>query len=362
MNTVKIVKSGIEPESNNLWLKNGSLMSFVPSGWKDVADSAINLTSSNYLYVSKGGSDSNAGSVNAPMLTVQAAINNAVSGTVIFIFPGTYTENLILKSGVYLTCPIKFGVTILGNHVASFTGTIVIENIILNSTTGNTLSISGTTALNLQLIGGSIYSTDGDAINWSNTNSSSKLYIEDSTIVVSTSGSTARAFYSSSTTAGSIIANRTTFKLNNAANVCLSLNGAISFTHTSDQVYGQIVIGNSSSYVGQLVALTATGAACLTTNSTGTSVLFACTVTSNVTPITGAGVFLFSAISYGSTGVGGASTLNGGAGAIALPISAISIRQAALKATPQDGLLEYNGIDLYFTKGTTRYKITLTAV
>lgn len=47
-------------------------------------------------------------------------------------------------------------------------------------------------------------------------------------------------------------------------------------------------------------------------------------------------------------------------GAIALPISTISIRQAALKVTPQDGLLEYNGTDLYFTKGTTRYKITLT--
>lgn len=38
------------------------------------------------------------------------------------------------------------------------------------------------------------------------------------------------------------------------------------------------------------------------------------------------------------------------------------VRPAALKATPQDGLLEYNGTDLYFTKGTTRYKVSLTTV
>lgn len=357
MNTVKIMKSGIEPESNNMWLKDGSLKSFTPTGWKDVADSSINLRSVNYLYVSKGGSDSNAGSVNAPMLTVQAAINNAVSGTVIFIFPGTYTENITLKAGVYLTCPIKFGVTITGNHIANFTGTVVIDNIILNSSTGSTLTVAGTTALNLQIIGGSINSGSGDSITWNNTNNSSKLYLEDTTL-----NSSSRAFYSPSTAAGSVVANRTSFKLTNIANICINLNGSVSFTHTSDIVYGQIVIGNSASYVGQLVALVTTGVACLTTTSTGTSVLFACTLTSAVTPIAGTGVFMFSALSYGSTGVGGASTLNSGLGAVALPISAISIRQAALKPTPQDGLLEYNGTDLYFTKGTTRYKVSLTAV
>jgi hypothetical protein len=51
MNTVKIVKSGIEPESNNLWLEDGSLKSFTSYGWKNVADSSINLMSSNYIAV-----------------------------------------------------------------------------------------------------------------------------------------------------------------------------------------------------------------------------------------------------------------------------------------------------------------------
>ncbi len=74
------------------------------------------------------------------------------------------------------------------------------------------------------------------------------------------------------------------------------------------------------------------------------------------------GAFAFSALTYGSTDVGGASTLNSGVGAIALPLSALAFRQAPLKATPQDGLLEYNGSDLYFTKGTTRYKISLNAI
>lgn len=361
MENIKVIKSSTEPPKENLWLSEQALKVYTAKGWTDITDKFRDTQISNILYVSKNGNDSNVGSNDLPMLTVQAAINKAVSGTTIYIYPGTYTENLALKAGVNLMSPIKFGVYIVGNHTVSITGTIVMHNIVLNSTTGTTLNIGGSTACNLQLISSSVYSTDGDAISWGNTNSSSKLYIEDGTVVVSTSGTTARAFYSTLTSAGSVVANRTTFRLNSSTNVCLELNGAVSFTHTSDQVYGQIVVANTAAYVGQLVALTATGSACLTTNSTGTSVLFACTLTTNVTAISGAGVFLYSALSYGSTGVGGASTLNGGLGAIALPISAISIRQAALKATPQDGLLEYNGTDLYFTKGTTRYKISLVA-
>lgn len=359
MENMRIIKSNTEPSKENLWLSEEALKIFTASGWKDITNKASDTQITNILYVSKNGKDSNVGSNDLPMLTVQAAINKAVSGTTIYIYPGTYTENLTLKAGVNIMSPIKFGVYIVGNHIANNVGTVVAHNIVFNSNTGITLTITGSGICNVQLISSSVYSTNGDAISWLNTNNSSKLYIEDGTVVVSTSGGTARAFYSSATSAGSIIANRTTFRLNSTSNICLALNGAVSFTHTSDQVLGQIVVADTASYVGQLVALTSTGAACLTTNSTGTSVLFACTLSTNTTAITGAGVFLFSALSYGSTGVGGSATLNGGLGAIALPISAISIRQAALKASPQDGLLEYNGTDLYFTKGTTRYKVSL---
>lgn len=316
---------------------------------------------SNFVYVAKNGLDTNNGSAEKPYLTIQKAINSSSVGTTIYIYPGTYTENLTFKAGINLTSPIKFGVYITGNHTIASSGTIVIDNITLNSTTGNTLSVSNGPGggTNIQLIGSNVYSTNGDAINWANTNSGSKLYIEDGSISVSTSGSTARAFYSTATAIGSIICNRTTFKLDNAANICLSLNGAVSFTHTSDQVVGQIVIANTASYIGQLVALSATGVPCLTTNSTATSVLFACTLTSTVTPIQGAGAFAYSALSYGSTGVGAATTLNGGIGALALPLSSLAIRNSVLRPTPQDGLLEYDGTHLYFTIGSTRKTVTL---
>jgi hypothetical protein len=312
------------------------------------------VTPQNYLYVSKNGNDSNNGSADKPFLTVQAAINAAASGTTVFIFPGTYNENLTLKSGVNLTSSIKFGITIVGNHIANFTGTVVLLNIFLSSTTGNTLTFSGTNSQNLQLFGSSIYSNSGDAIYYSNTNVSSKIYLEDGTCYVSTSGSTARCFYSESSAKGGVIANRVTFYINNTANIALSINGAIGFTHTSDIVSGQIVVSNTGYYIGQLVALTATGVPCLTTNSSGVSILFACTLTSSVTPIQGAGAFVYSAISYSSTGVGAALTINGGAGATPMPLSSIQLRSAPLKPTPVDGLLEYNGTNLYFTKGTTR--------
>ena len=45
------------------------------------------------LYVAKNGNDSNAGTFNAPFLTVKAALQAATSGSTVFVAPGTYTEN-----------------------------------------------------------------------------------------------------------------------------------------------------------------------------------------------------------------------------------------------------------------------------
>lgn len=59
----------------------------------------------NSYYVAKNGNDSNGGSLNAPFLTVQAAITAAEAaysaGTFInvFVFPGLYTENLSIAKG-----------------------------------------------------------------------------------------------------------------------------------------------------------------------------------------------------------------------------------------------------------------------
>ena len=44
------------------------------------------------LYVAKNGSDSNDGGINAPFLTIKAAMAAATSGTAVHVAPGTYTE------------------------------------------------------------------------------------------------------------------------------------------------------------------------------------------------------------------------------------------------------------------------------
>lgn len=62
----------------------------------DVIDASGNLlrTSQNVLYVAKNGSDSNNGSINAPYLTIKAALTAAAAGGYsIHVAPGTYTED-----------------------------------------------------------------------------------------------------------------------------------------------------------------------------------------------------------------------------------------------------------------------------
>jgi len=49
--------------------------------------------SSKYIYVAKNGNDSNDGTLNAPKLTVKAALASATAGSSVLIAPGTYTED-----------------------------------------------------------------------------------------------------------------------------------------------------------------------------------------------------------------------------------------------------------------------------
>jgi hypothetical protein len=321
------------------------------------------LAPSNYLYVGKNGNDSTGdGSVGKPFLTWTAAINAASSGTTIFGWPGSYTENLTFKAGVNLTTTAKFAVTITGNHTANFSGTIIAENIVFVSATGVTLTYSGSSSQNLQFIGSDINSGSGDAINWTNTNASSKLTLQDSNVSVGTSGASARAFYCTTGAAGSVIANRCSIRINNPDNVALSIGGAVSFTHTSDQVVGQMVMSGTASLTSSLCSHTCATQPVLTTNSSGASTFLDCIEISTAIPIvTGAGVFVYAASVFGSTGKGGASTLNGGAGALPLDMSPIKLRSGAFRPVPVDGMLEYDGTNLTFTVNNTRHNIAFSS-
>ena len=324
----------------------------------------------NYLYVGKNGDDITAdGSANLPFKTISAAMTTATSGTTILAWPGTYTENITFKAGVYLTSPAKYSVYATGNHVANFTGTVVNENIVFGSATGNTISFAGTGIQNLQFANCSINSGTGDGINWTNTNVASKIAFDDGSSTVATSGASARCFYSASTAKGTMLANRASYILNNPDNIALAIGGAVSFIHTSDQVIGQVVVSNTATYLCTLMALTTGTVPVMVTNSSGVSVLSSVLATTTASPaFTGAGGFAFVAIEYGSSGVGGVATLNGGIGAQPLTMAPIRIRastllpNAAVAAGMLGGTIENDGTDAYITLGTTRYKFNLTAV
>jgi hypothetical protein len=327
----------------------------------------------NYLYIGKNGNDTTGdGSAGNPYLTISAANTAATAGTTLFAFPGIYAENITFKAGVNITCPVEYGVYITGNHVAAFSGTVICENIVLqnasSAASGTVLTVSGANAVNLQFLNSYINSMSAsgaaDAINWTNTNAASKLQVIDGNINVLNSGATARAFYSTTGAAGSINLNRCTVKLDNPNNVALGIGGAVSIVHTSDQVIGQVVCANTATYICSLVALTTTSVAVFATTSSGISVFSSVPVTTTASPaFAGTGGLAFVAVEYLSSGVGGAATLNGGAGASPLTMAPIRIRNSTLlpSASVAAGLLggtfEYDGTHLYFTTGTTRNTI-----
>lgn len=304
------------------------------------------------------------GAVNFPYKTVQACIDASSSGDTCFIWPGSYTENLTFKAGVNLSTTGKFSVTLTGNHTATFAGTVVIENIILTSATGITLSASASgNSMNLQFIGSDINSGTGDAIYWANTNTASKLSITDGNVNVATSGVSSQAIHSITGSKGSFILNRSSVKLDNPANIAVALNGAISYTHTLDIIYGRVTVADTASSTIAMCTMTALGAANLTTNSSGTTLVAESIAISDTTPaFDGAGVFTFLALTEASTGYGGASTLNGGVGPIPVAFAPIKLRPYTLYPAGSvaggylSGTFEYNSIDtsLYFTQGTTR--------
>jgi hypothetical protein len=316
---------------------------------------------SNYIYVGKNGNDSTGnGSANKPYLTVSKAISVANSGTTIFTFPGTYNESLTLKAGVNITSPAVLSTYISGNHISDFTGTVVFENIVLTSPSGNTLTFSGSGNKNLQFYSSSVNSTSGHSINWTNTNASSKINFIDCTVNVTNSGTSAKAIYSTTGANGGIIANTTSFKINNPNNICLEIGGAVTFTHTADTITGQIVINNTASVTIGNVAMTTTSVPCLITNSSGTTTLLnVISTTSNAYAFGGTvgSIIVFMGIIYGGIGTG-ASNIT----AVPLQMAPIRIRPSALYSTVNDGTFEYNGTDLYFSKGSTRYKVTMTSV
>jgi len=279
--------------------------------------------SANVLYVGKNGNDAYDGSIASPFLTVGAAIAAAVSGTSVYIGPGTYNENLALVAGVSLQGQQARSCIIHGNMTADFNGTVYVHSVDLETSAGAVLTFSGANATNLQFGDVHMDSLAGAShiIDHSNTNASSKLLFEDGAYNVADSSGGAKVFNSTATSQGSVIWEDISARiLDNKDQVCLNVAGAIAFTHTFDDVHGQVSVANTATYVGSLLTIDTTTVASLTTTSTGVSVLLdVLTTTSAANVIAGAGGFAYGNLAIATWAQTTAATLNGGAGAIPLP-------------------------------------------
>ncbi len=336
-----------------------------------IAGGAGQVKPDNYLYVAKSGNDTTGdGSANLPYLTITKALSVASAGTTVFIFPGTYTEDVTLVPSVNLTAPSKFSVYVVGTITFNAAGTVYAEKIIFKTSgAGNTLNFAGTGVQNLQTLMCNFEHTSGNGhcVYWTNTNASSRFAPVDGNITQSVSSGGGTAFTSSATAAGSAILQMVTCQLSDSLNnICIYLGGAISWTHTQDQIRGQVVTANTAVLVAALLTIVTGNVPVLVHGSTSAtpSVASSVYITTTASPaITGVGALAYSAVFYGSTGVGGAATLNGGLGPLLLPMATFQLRSTSLypAGTLAAGLLtgafEFDGTHLYFDIGTTRHTI-----
>ncbi len=113
--------------------------------------------------------------------TIAAALTAASSGNTIFIKPGSYTENLTLKSGVNLVAFSGDGdtpnVTIVGKATATFAGTCTISNIRLQTNSDFFLVVSGSSATIVNLDYCFLNCSNNTGISFTTSSSSAKINV-----------------------------------------------------------------------------------------------------------------------------------------------------------------------------------------
>lgn len=111
--------------------------------------------------------------------TIQAAINAAVSGQTIFLRPGTYTENPVLKDGIDIVAfssdPATPQVTIVGKCSFSSGGTSSVSNICFQTNADYFVEVTGASQCRIFFNNCCFNITNHTGINFTNSNASSRL-------------------------------------------------------------------------------------------------------------------------------------------------------------------------------------------
>lgn len=111
--------------------------------------------------------------------TIASALTSASSGETIFIKPGTYTENLTLKAGVNLAAyagdAYNPNVTIIGKCTFTGAGTVSISGIRLQTNSDFALSVTGSSASIVYLLGCYINCSNNTGIQFTSSSSSAQI-------------------------------------------------------------------------------------------------------------------------------------------------------------------------------------------
>src|SRR5580692_6093245 len=120
--------------------------------------------------------------------SIASAIASASAGDDVFIKPGTYTENVTLKTGVNLVGFKGDDVTghaiILGTCTYSGGGSVSLSNLELKTNSASALTFSGSTLGTVYLNECFINALNNTAINFSNSNGSSVLNLNYCTATI----------------------------------------------------------------------------------------------------------------------------------------------------------------------------------
>ena len=112
--------------------------------------------------------------------TITAATAAAASGETIFIRPGTYTENFTPKAGVsyvsYTDNMVSGHVVIVGKMSISAAGTYSFSGLSFQTNSDNILTITGSSAVSVQIFGCKINAANATALIANNSSSTIDLY------------------------------------------------------------------------------------------------------------------------------------------------------------------------------------------
>lgn len=275
---------------------------------------------------------------NGDFTTIAAALTAAVSGDTIFIRPGTYTENPTLKAGVNLTafnCD-GFGLQSVGvtPHVeingmcGLSSGAVVLSGLTFGNSSNYCLSVSGSLDASLLITNCTIIGAGHNAINFTNSDSDSQIYIQYSTTSVTP-----------------------TFTLYD-----MTATGTLSFYYTSQTQSGTAVSNNSA---GTVIQEYSNGNTVSSTSSTGSIAYIHCDMiaSTNVTLLTTAGTGTSSArYTHFSSGTSSALSIGSGTTLNAYHCDITSSNTNAIAGT---GTLNYQSLTFSGTSSQLNSGLTL---